>query len=200
MIDQQGRVVVPLRFQRLELTNHPNGWLRVRLNGHWGLIDSTGQVQLEPSYDEIEPFSDGMAAVKQTGKWGFIDLAGREVIAPMYSHVWRSFHEGFAAVDTTTQPNKNAVGFINKQNQAITAFKYAYPFCVNRRNTHSRDYTSYYQFRCGYALVRNNNCETGVIDTLGREVLPVRFYRIEITDSTLVGHRNKQQMTYKTPR
>jgi WG containing repeat len=200
MIDQRGQVVIQLRFQRLELANHPAGWLRARLNGRWGLIDSTGHVQLEAKYDKLEPFSDGMAAVEQNEKWGFVDLTGHEAIAPMYRYVWRSFHEGFAAVDRATLENQNAVGFIDKHNRAITAFKYAYPFCVNRTNPHFRDAIPHYQFRHGYAMVRNKNCEIGVIDTLGQEVLPVRFYRIEITDSTLVGYRNKQRMTYKVPR
>lgn len=200
MIDQQGRIVVPLLFQRLELADHPAGWLRAQLNGHWGLVDSTGNVQLEPKYDEIERFSDGFAAVKQDGKWGFLNLAGQMAIRPLYAYVREGFHEGFAAVYRSTQEGENMIGFIDKQNRPITAFKYTFPLCVNRNNAHFRDWTGYYEFKHGFALVRNDQCETGAIDTWGREVLPIRFNRVEITDSTVVGYRRKERLTYRIPR
>lgn len=59
----------------------------------------------QPQWDEIRPFSEGMAAVKQTvvvnsangdykdEKWGFIDSDGKVIIQPQYISVG-DYHEG----------------------------------------------------------------------------------------------------------
>jgi hypothetical protein len=53
---------------------------------------------ISPSYEEDEPFSEGLAAVQQGGKWGFVDHQGRLVIPARYDRVKR-FSEGLAIVE-----------------------------------------------------------------------------------------------------
>lgn len=194
MIDRRGHQVLPFHYEELAPIHHPRQWLAARQNGDWGLIDTTGRVMVPLVYDEIRPFSNGMAAVEKAAKWGFIDEDGKEVIRPVYAFVWQDFSEGFSAV---SQSNNHSLGFINKHNQPITAFTYDYPMCLNRRNAHIQDATLYYQFRHGFALVRNARCEVGVLNTKGQEVLPVRFYSVEFTDSTIVGYRGRQRQVYR---
>ena len=198
VINSQGQVVVPFRFEDIEPIWHPSGWLKVKQAGLWGVIDSVGRFLVPPRYQEIGTFSDGLLAVKLHDRWGFIDTSGREVIAPQYLCVWEGgFHQGFAAVTLAEAPGR--VGFVNKHNHSYTGFGYEHPYCVNRYNAHILDRTPYYQFGHGYALVRNQNCEVGAIDTLGRVLLPTRFYSIRTTDSTLTGCRRKQRVLVKLP-
>ncbi|RSK42388.1 WG repeat-containing protein [Hymenobacter perfusus] len=196
MINQQGHQVLPFQYEELVPLHHPRQWLAARINGRWGVLDATGQLVVQPVYDEVKPFSEGMAAVKQGAKWGFIGEDGQEKIRPTYAYIWQDFSEGFAAVSTV---DDHSVGFITPQNQAITAFTYAYPLCLNRDNAHFRDVAPYYRFHRGFALVRNKRCEIGVLNTRGQEVLPLRFHRVAFTDSTIVGYRGKQQQVYRLP-
>ncbi|MGI4871320.1 MAG: WG repeat-containing protein [Janthinobacterium lividum] len=196
-INSRGEVVAPFEFDLLEPSYHPAGWLKFRQAGKAGLLDSTGRVVLPPLYDEIGFFSGGLCAVKQGGKWGFLDEAAHQRIPPTYGQVVVDFHEGFAAV---VLPNTFLIGFINRQGHSYTGFHYPAPTCIKVFHPHNPDPTLYYQFRHGYAVIRNEACEIGAIDTLGRVVLPMRFYTIAVTDSTLTGYRNKEKLVYRLPR
>jgi len=77
----------------------------VKQNGKWGYIDKLGRVIVEPTYDEADMMSDGMAAVVLKGKLGYIDSTGRLAIEPQYQIPPetddRRFCEGRAWVLTT---------------------------------------------------------------------------------------------------
>src|SRR5688500_14549217 len=87
---------------------------------HWGFIDTTGNLVIEPKYDEAGPFAEGLAAVNEDGKWGFIDPEGKLVIAPVYKSAW-AFHEGFARVLPFDGPDQ----FIDKNGNPIKADNWA---------------------------------------------------------------------------
>ena len=58
------------------------GLLTFLKDGKWGLIDTTGQVVVEPVYDEpvfFSPDLKGVAWAKRDGKWCAIDRRGRQV-------------------------------------------------------------------------------------------------------------------------
>ena len=62
-----------------------------------GSIDRQGNYVINPQFDYVYSFSEGLAAVYIDGKGGFIDLQGNYVINPQFDYV-RSFLEGLAAV------------------------------------------------------------------------------------------------------
>ena len=49
-----------------------------------GFIDDMGNIVVEPQFDDVGPFSDGLAVVKVSGKYGFIDNTGKLVVAPKF--------------------------------------------------------------------------------------------------------------------
>ena len=75
-------------------------------NGKFGFIDVTGKIVIEPVYDKVEPFSDGLACVLNeegnvTKKWGYIDKTGKYVIEPHWRILKNSdsaFRENMAVV------------------------------------------------------------------------------------------------------
>lgn len=71
--------------------------LPVRIGDLWGFINGGGQSVIQPSYERVGVFAEGLAKVRKNGKWGFIDAQGQEVIAAIYESV-RDFSEGLAAV------------------------------------------------------------------------------------------------------
>ena len=63
----------------------------------YGFIDKSGKVVIEPQFDNVSAFSEGLAQVEKDDKWGFIDKNGKVVIEPQYDYV-RDFSEGLAEV------------------------------------------------------------------------------------------------------
>lgn len=59
--------------------------------GLWGYISVNGQIVIEPTYEEVYGFSEGMAAVKLNNKWGFINTNGAIVIPCEYDNVEANF-------------------------------------------------------------------------------------------------------------
>jgi WG repeat protein len=90
----------------------------IQVGEKWGYADNTNTLVIAPSFDEAEPFSEGLAAiairigpkpeeeqpdsplrplVEGTFRWGFIDGNGHSVVPPQYTTVG-SFSEGLARV------------------------------------------------------------------------------------------------------
>jgi len=75
----------------------------------YGYVDESGRLVINPTFEEAEPFHEGLAAVcsgkgcyysypKKEGaeaKWGYIDKSGKAVIPPQFDSVGE-FHEGLA--------------------------------------------------------------------------------------------------------
>jgi len=52
---------------------------------------------IEPRFDRVMDFHEGLARFQKDGKWGFINRKGRMVIEPRFEWVI-DFHEGFACI------------------------------------------------------------------------------------------------------
>lgn len=83
-------------------------------NGHWGAIDTQGNVIFDAYWDEMTIYSDGLAGVKKNGKWGCIDREGYIVIDPVWDAMESTFSEGLRAVSRDGQ-----WGFIDTKGQIV---------------------------------------------------------------------------------
>lgn len=100
----------------------------VKENGFYHMIDSSGNMIGEITFEDAYPFTDdGAAAVKIDGKWGFISKDGEIVIPCTYDDAY-SFSSGLAAVKS-----KGKWGFINSDGEAVIPFEYdeVGSFCGN---------------------------------------------------------------------
>jgi hypothetical protein len=107
------------------LLKNPNGkWesidktVLLRQNGKWGFIDKTGNYVIEPRFDAIDNFSEGLAPVKINDeygidKWGFIDKNGYPIIDPKFEDAGK-FQDGLAPIMLD-----NKVGYINKKGEIV---------------------------------------------------------------------------------
>ena len=104
-------------------------------NGKWGFKNEKGTVIIEPKYDDIASFTEGLVAVnigKQVllgsgGKWGFIDKAGNQVIDCLYDEVSNyGFNEGIAFVAIKAEHSDIDLkwGAIDKTGAEILSFQY----------------------------------------------------------------------------
>ncbi|WP_161768763.1 WG repeat-containing protein, partial [Picosynechococcus sp. NKBG042902] len=60
-----------------------------------GYINKEGMIVINPQFDQIRPFSEGLAAVRVGDRWGYIDKEGTMVINPQFDSA-EPFSEGLA--------------------------------------------------------------------------------------------------------
>lgn len=89
--------------------------------GKCGFLDLKGNVILEPVWEDVGAFSQGLAAARRDGKWGFIDGKGAWKIAPAYGSVLH-FSEGLASVQSAEAPY--LFGIINTSGRVVLKFSH----------------------------------------------------------------------------
>ena len=62
-------------------------YFKISGNSKEGVVDSDGNILIEPTYEGISSFSNGCAAVRVSGDFGFVDTRGNFVIEPKYDDV-----------------------------------------------------------------------------------------------------------------
>jgi hypothetical protein len=55
---------------------------RVVQNGKYGFIDKTGKFVINPQFDEVSGFMEGLCSVRVGDKLGYIDKTGKDVWNP----------------------------------------------------------------------------------------------------------------------
>jgi hypothetical protein len=72
-------------------------YLPIKKDGKWGFINRSGEMIIAPNFDEVRPFSEGLAAVEINKKWGYVDGKGQVVISPQFD-ACGPFKEGLALI------------------------------------------------------------------------------------------------------
>jgi hypothetical protein len=91
----------------------------------WGYIDKTGKTVIEPQFDDIREFNEGLAAVQMGEQWGYINTQGTLVISPQFERGDR-FSDGLAAVKVDTQ-----YGYINSTGKFVIPPQFVHGFAFN---------------------------------------------------------------------
>ena len=92
-------------------------WRKIQKGGKWGFYDGMKTV-IEPAYDEVFCFHEGLASVELDEKCGYINDKG-EVVIPLEYETAMSFSSGLAAVT-----KRDKFGYINKENTVVIPFEY----------------------------------------------------------------------------
>lgn len=172
---------------------------------HWGFVDTEGNLVIDADYDDVGPFSEGMAAVNKDGKWGFINKEGEIIIQPVYKSAW-AFHEGFARVLPFDGPDL----FINKEGQPLKAENWAAAddfsdgmarvkvgnvfgyIGTNGKMLVQPIYTRGWNFSHGLCVVEYNE-KMGVINRMGNYVISPAYEQVKITgDGKMILARSAQ--------
>ncbi len=92
-------------------------------SNHWGYVDSTGAVVLEPQFEEAFKFVNGLAAAKdtQTHLYGFIDRNGQWNVSPRFPTLGSFYHGLAAAQDAET----SLFGYVDDTGEWVIPPSYA---------------------------------------------------------------------------
>lgn len=126
----------------------------------FGFINTKGKMVIPAKYDDVYPFSEGLAAFDDpNGKMGYIDAMGEIVIETRYNCAGGPFSEGLAPVCIIIGGGKSAkCGFINKRGHEVIPLQYP------ELGTFSE----------GLAAIKKGN-KWGYIDRKGDLVIPFKF-------------------------
>lgn len=114
---KNGQKQKPQQERRPKVELPVEEWLKISKNGKWGFSNGLTTV-IEPRFDEVFCFKDGVACVDDNGKFGYIDTKGDYVIEPKFECAM-SFSEGFAVFFEGEK-----CGYINKEGNVVLPAKY----------------------------------------------------------------------------
>lgn len=142
------------RYSYINEIEKINSISKFEKTGKYGLKNKTDdEIILKPIYDDIKPFSEGLAAIQLNNKWGFVNKLGEIVVSPQYLYV-EKFAYGYAKVQKGAKE-----GFIDKSGKIIIPIQYDF---VNSFDENE------------LALVKKDG-KYGYINRWGREIIPIEY-------------------------
>ena len=187
-IDVNGRVITPSGFSSLSC-EFPNGLGRVKRNGLYGYINTSGALVIQPQFYSVGNFAEGLAKVEKEkdGKKGYINTSGTFAIEPQFDDV-DEFSGGLARVQINGK-----YGYINTSGILVIDAKFEYTFRFSEGLSYveidgkcgyintSGSFVVHPQFKgCGsfkggLAYVYNKDYKYGYIDNKGNLITELRF-------------------------
>jgi len=155
---QQGHQYCPPLYYRY--LGFSEGMCAVRRDSLWGFINSTGQERIACRYEQVRPFSGGLAAVLDGGVWAVADTSGALAFKTDISKANARDLGNFTAAEGLCRfKSGGRWGYFDRRGQVRIAatFFQAGDFCL------------------GTAPVRMG-ARFGLIDTTGRYVLEPKQY------------------------
>jgi len=133
-----------------------DGFYRILRGGKWGYMDRGGKVVIEPAYDQVLSFSEGLAPVRVGKLWGYTDRNGKVAIPPQFD--WAGvFREGRAHVRAGDR-----MGYIDHTGKPVIPLQYpgVYPFSDGLGMV-ARDWRSWSQTTRGLTSTRRERRSSG---------------------------------------
>ncbi len=184
ILNAQGKELIPCKFENLRFdTAQKRGALQ--MGKTWALFNENGKLISAPKYshfgfqnsenspNESSPnlWFKGKCAAAVNGQWGLIDTAGN-ALTP------------FAYESMSTLPHGRFLGKINAG------------YCVWRDSANcTTEYSETVDFGKPYTLIQQNNL-WGIIDTIGKVILPPIYEKALLVDATIALLKNKKWIFY----
>lgn len=103
--------------------NFVNGFILVKLNGEYGIMNKKGRLIFTPQFHAVSEFCDGIAIYKIAGLSGIIDNTGKILTAAKYSSI-SQFSEGLSLVSIEVEGYNCFYGYIDKMGSEVIALNY----------------------------------------------------------------------------
>lgn len=133
-------------------------------NNRWGFISDSGDIAINPIFDEVYQFSNGLAAARMGEKWGYINHIGEYIIEPKYDHV---------------NQMTNDIAWVKEQKKTILIDKKGFVVADL-----PDDYEVIDAYVDGASIIQLHN-KYGFIDTSGKIIIPTNFSEVSQFNSGL---------------
>jgi hypothetical protein len=119
VIDKKGNFLID--YQKKQMYNLGEGRVACKnaSTGKYCVWDKTGNEIISAKYDDINPFTCGLANVEKNGKWGYINTKGEEVIPCRYYKTY-SFYGDVADVQKSEDSRWE---IIDKKGESLITLK-----------------------------------------------------------------------------
>jgi hypothetical protein len=145
-----------------EMRTLDEGYIGIRINDQYGLIDLNGKLRIANRYEDVGVFKEDMLPVKIRGRWGYVDRLERLKIQPVYQTA-DPFDNGLAVVSKNSK-----FGLVRKNGEVVL----------------SLEYDKIERLEDGNYLFYQRG-EVGLVSTEGRVLIYPRYDSLEILAS---GH------------
>ena len=157
MIDHEGNIVLPTKYQELTPMNNGRFFAVDDLSGKAALFDNRFKRLTDFKYDKVIAYTEGYFIVQVGDKQTFLDMKGKEAFK------WYDLVGGFSEGYSMVQQN-GKFGIINTKERTILPIEY------DNSGTRQMEYT----FCEGLALVEKNG-KYGFINKRGNFVIPLIY-------------------------
>jgi len=96
-----------------------------RVGEKWGYCDTNKKIVIQPAYDEVGFFSEGLAWVKLNNKYGYINEKGEIIVSPQFDMAC-DFHDGLARVLVYINTVAVKYGYVDKSGKVVLNLTYDY--------------------------------------------------------------------------
>ena len=100
-----------------------NGLAVITINDLLGIIDKSGKYVVEPKYQSIQDFSEGVAVVVSDKGFMVIDETGKELTSEIYNYIG-NFQEVKAVISIVNTDERWLYGYINTKGNIVILAKY----------------------------------------------------------------------------
>ncbi len=111
LIDKRLQIIRPIEADVVKSAGA--GKWKFKRDDKWGLLNSLGEIILEPRYELMNKYNSDRIAVANQDKWGYCDENGQEVIPLQFPLVW-DYSDGRARFI-----DDRGVGFIDKGGRMV---------------------------------------------------------------------------------
>lgn len=169
LIDNNGNEKLPLEYDIDD--DVVNGHIKIGLNGRRGFLDLTGHMLLEPTYNSIENFVDGLAIVtknhyyddnKKFQLYGVINSSFEEIIPCIYKELEYEKESGLIKTD---------VGYKTTDGRYIADYNGKYIF-IDKKYKYCKSFIN----NCAISVtVDNGSVFYGLINSKSEDIIPPIF-------------------------
>ncbi len=170
---EDGTEIVPPKYKFVD-EFHDGFCIVLTDYDQYGLINRRGEEVLPCHFKEIAYPNEGIIRARKENLFGFYDTTGREIIAPQWPSAG-GFVNGKAVVGVQTDSNIIEYGYIDTKGNWVLppVYEYAYPFIDGRAVV--QQYERY-----------------GLIDTTGKEIIPIKYLVMSSPNEGRVFARDPQ--------
>jgi len=107
---------------------------RIRKDGKMGLINTDLKWIINPKYENMAPYAEGLYGVEKDDKIGFVDPTGKVIIPFDYGLNFSAKKETIFQNGLAILHKKQKYGIINKENKTIIPFEYDLILLLDNEN------------------------------------------------------------------